>query len=71
MSADAQINTVFAMNPPDVLIYISCPNRDLYSYRNGFVLESIKHNRLTQTLHTDDRKFPRNKPGYSVYMPLF
>lgn len=67
MSADAQINAVFDMNPPDVLICLSCSNRDLYPYRNGFVLESMKHDRLTQRLHTDDRKFPGNKPRYSVH----
>lgn len=29
MSAIAQINAVFTANAPDVLIYMSCPNRDL------------------------------------------
>lgn len=66
MSALEQINAVFTMNPPDVLIYIHFPNRDLYNYRDGYVLKSMKHDRLTQTLHLKDGEFTWNNPGYAV-----
>lgn len=45
---------MFAANPPDVLVYMSCPDADLRAYRDGLTLESAEHNRPTQTLHLSD-----------------
>lgn len=45
---------VFATNPPDVLIYMSCRNQDLNRIHDGLALESMEHDHLTQTLHLND-----------------
>lgn len=57
MSANEQIHTIFAKNPPDVLIYISFSSRELYKYRDGLILESMDHKHLIQMLHKQDDDF--------------
>lgn len=63
LSTSDQINAVFAVNPPDVLIYMSCPDRDLSVYRDKLILESLEHNYLTQTIHST-KAFERNNHRY-------
>ncbi|VVC36135.1 P-loop containing nucleoside triphosphate hydrolase [Cinara cedri] len=57
VSSNAQIHAVFAKNPPDVLIYLSLSNRELYKYRDGLILESMDHKHLTQKLHIQQNDF--------------
>lgn len=52
LSVSAQIDKVFAVNPPEVLICMSCPTRDLAKYCDGLILESTQHERLTQSLNS-------------------
>lgn len=66
MSANQQINAVFATYSPEVIIYINCQKQDLYNYRNGQVLESMKHDCLTQTLHSKNKKLDLDGSGYLV-----
>lgn len=51
------------MNPPDVLIYMSCSDRDLSVYHEGLILESLEHENLTQTLHPT-KAFDRDNHRY-------
>lgn len=60
MSANDQMEAVFNTNPPDVLIYLSCPDHDLHRYVKGIVLESMKHDHLTQTIHTKGKRTHNN-----------
>lgn len=66
LSTSAQMELVFASNPPDVIIYMSCPNRDLSDYRSGLVLESIKHKWLTQNLYNNKKLAQSNNRTYAV-----
>lgn len=65
LGVDAQIDAIFATNPPDVLIYMSCPDRDLHVYRSGLALETAKHGGLTQTLHPKNETM-RNERRYAM-----
>uniref|UniRef100_A0A2S2PMZ3 Adenylate kinase domain-containing protein 1 n=1 Tax=Schizaphis graminum TaxID=13262 RepID=A0A2S2PMZ3_SCHGA len=57
LSACEQMNALFASNPPDVLIYMSCRNQDLIHMHNGLTLESMEHDHLTQTLHLNNTEY--------------
>jgi len=43
------MDAVFSANPPDVLIYMSCPKEDIDVYWSGLILERIEDDRLKQT----------------------
>jgi len=66
MSANTQINAIFATNPPDVLIYLSFPNQDMSTYYNGLVLESMAHDHMTQTLHSDNEDLTWTNSGRAI-----
>lgn len=69
MSVNAQMDVVFNTNPPDVLIYLSFPDSDLHSYIDGLVLESMKHNHLTQIFHMN-KKLTQNKQTFIKWNKL-
>lgn len=64
MNAFAQMNTVFTVNAPEVLIYISSPEKDICNHHSGLVLESMKYDHSTRTLHADE-EWTQGDHGYN------